>query len=296
MNVNMQTERIGLALREKLHEVLHSEKSTANNRRIAEYILTHQNSIVFMTASELAENVGVSQPTVTRFVTNTLGFQSFSHFMKVIQEIVRNEITGVDRYQISSGKKHSNMEILVNREIENLTKLLEENTEEKLNRIAQQIAKAKTICILGFRTGSPLALYFHFFLRKIHPDVRVCTNGGSEVYDILHKLDRDSSLVIAFAFPRYPREIIEVIQFLKQEKFSYFTITDSYTLENWGITECTIVTPMSMSMLFDSYVTSFCMLSLLLDMIGRVDLDRTREMLDSFEKVSQRKQIFFKKG
>ncbi len=282
-------------VREKLNEVIYSEKSTTNNRRIAEYILTHHNSIAFMTASELAENAGVSQPSVTRFVTNILGFQSFSQFMKVIQDIVRNEITGVDRYQISSGKTYSNLELLINREIENLTKLLEDNSEEKLKHIAEQLANAKTILVLGFRTGSPLAMYFHFFLRKIHPDVRVCTSGGSEVYDILHTLDRESTLVVTFAFPRYPSEMIEVIQFLKQEKFPFFTITDSYTLENWGITESTIVTPISMTTLFDSYVTSFCLLNLLLDMIGRVDFNRTREMLDSFEKVSQRKHIFFKK-
>lgn len=284
-------------LKEMLNNVIFSDGCTPNNRKIAEYMLVHYKSVVFMTASEIAEHAGVSQPAVTRFVTNSLGFQGFSHFLKAVQDIIRNEVTGVERYHIS-GRTKSNLEILIGQEIDNLNKLMEYTSEEKLMRTARQIAGNKTVFIIGFRTGAPLANYFAFFLRKIHPDVRVCTSGGSEAYDMLHHLDRETTLILPFIFPRYPREIIEVIQYLKQEKFQYLTITDSYTLQAEGICECEIVTPIvitAFTTLFDSYTSSFCILNILLDMIGRVELGRTEEMLGSIEEMYQKNRVFFRK-
>lgn len=282
-------------LKEILNRVIRSDNSTPNNRRIAEYLLVHYRSVAFMTASEIAEKVGVSQPAITRFVTNVLGFQGFSHFLKIIQDIIRNEVTGVERYHISSSKNKSNIEIVISQEIENLNKLVEYTSEEKLIHTATQIANKKTIFIIGFRTGAPLANYFYFFLRKIHPDVRVCTSGGSEVYDMMHKMDRETTLFIPFIFPRYPREMIEVIQYLKKEKFHFLTVTDSYTLQVEGICECEIVTPIIITTLFDSYTTSFCVLNILLDMIGRIDLARTKDMLGGIEEMYQRNRVFYKK-
>lgn len=284
-------------LKEMLNNVIFSDGCTPNNRKIAEYMLVHYKSVVFMTASEIAEHAGVSQPAVTRFVTNSLGFQGFSHFLKAVQDIIRNEVTGVERYHIS-GRTKSNLEILIGQEIDNLNKLMEYTSEEKLMRTARQIAGNKTVFIIGFRTGAPLANYFAFFLRKIHPDVRVCTSGGSEAYDMLHHLDRETTLILPFIFPRYPREIIEVIQYLKQEKFQYLTITDGYTLQAEGICECEIVTPIvitAFTTLFDSYTSSFCILNILLDMIGRVELGRTEEMLGSIEEMYQKNRVFFRK-
>ncbi|CAG7638588.1 hypothetical protein PAECIP111802_02457 [Paenibacillus allorhizosphaerae] len=284
-------------LKEMLNNVILSDACTPNNRKIAEYILVHYKSIAFMTASEIAEQVGVSQPAVTRFVTNSLGFQGFSHFLKVVQDIIRNEVTGVERYHIS-GKTKSNIELLIGQEIDNLNKLMEYTSEEKLIRAAERIASHKTIFIIGFRTGAPLASYFSFFLRKIHPDIRVCTSGGSEAYDMLHHLDRETTLVLPFIFPRYPREMIEVIQYMKQEKFQYLSVTDSYTLQVEGICDCEIVTPIvitAFTTLFDSYTSSFCILNILLDMIGRVQLDQTRDMLGSIEEMYQKNRVFYRK-
>lgn len=284
-------------LKEMLNKVIFSEESSPNNRKIAEYILVHYRSIAFMTASEIADKAGVSQPSVTRFVTNSLGFKGFSQFLKTVQDIIRNEVTGVERYHIS-GKTKSNLEILIGQEIENLNHLAEYTSEEKLLQIAARIANEKTIFIIGFRTGAPLANYFYFFLRKIHPDVRVCTSGGSDVYDMLHHMDRGTTLILPFIFPRYPREMIEVIQYLNQEKFHYVTITDSYTLQAEGICECDIVTPIiitTFTTLFDSYTSSYCILNILLDMIGRTDLDRTKDMLSSVEEMYQRNRVFFRR-
>lgn len=282
-------------LKEKLSAIIHSETSTTNNRKIADYLLTHLNTIAFMKASQIAEKVGVSQPAVTRFVTNILRIGGYTQFIKLIQDSVRNEMTGTDRYAMSFSNPQSNIQRTIYEEINNLQKIMEEVSEEKLKYIASQVAKAETVVILGFRTAMHLATYFQFFLNKIHPDVRLVLDGGSRVYDLLSKLDTEKTVVISLVLPRYPQEMIDVIQFLKQEKFNFFTVTDSHTLEKWGICECSIVTPIGMTTIFDSYITTKCLLNLLLDLIGREDQKRTKMMLSKLEKLFKDKQFFFRK-
>lgn len=281
-------------LKEMLNKVICSDESTPNNRRIAEYISVQYKSIAFMTASEIAEKISVSQAAITRFVTNVLGFHGFSHFMKIVQDIIRSSVTGVERYVIAD-KSKSNLELLISQELGNLNELLNSVSEEKLMHAAALIGSRKTILIVGFRTGVPIANYFYFFLKKIHPEVRLCTTGSNEVFEALVTLDRKTTLVMPFVFPRYPREMIEVIQFLKLEKYQFITTADSYNLQVEGICECDIVTPITITTLFDSYTTSFCILNILLDMIGRVDPSRTKIMLGNLEEIFQKNRVFFRK-
>jgi len=249
-----------------------------------------------MTASEIAETVGVSQPAVTRFVTNVLNFQGFSQFIKCIQDIIRYEVTGIERYQITSHKSTSAFEKLIKQEIDNLNNLLEDTTDEKLNQIVSVITNKKTIFLIGFRTAAPIVNYFFFFLRKIHPDVRICTHGGSEVYDTLHHMDRESTLIITFIFPRYPTETINIIHYIQQENFQSIAISDSFKLKEARICDIDIVTPIIINTLFDSYTSTFFMLNILLDKIARNNFAQTKEMLSTLEDMYHKNQIFYKRN
>jgi DNA-binding MurR/RpiR family transcriptional regulator len=249
-----------------------------------------------MTASEISDQVGVSQPAITRFVTNVLKYPGFSSFIKDIQNIIRHEITGIDRYQIASNQFKSDVDLIINQEIESLKNILTSTSEAKLTQIANQIISTQSIFILGFRTGAPIAEYFYFFLRKIHPDVRICRNGGSDVYDVLHRLDRENTLIVIFVFPRYPSEMIEVIKYLKQEKLSFMVISDSYSLQMKSVCKVDIITPVIMNTLFDSYTSTFCLLNILLDIIGRIHFQQTKEMLKNVEEMYRKNNIFYTDG
>lgn len=274
-----------------LSEIIHSDSATRNNRRIAEYVHTQMNSVAFMTASEIAEAVGVSQAAVTRFVTQRLGFDRFSTFIKLVRGGIRRDLTATDRYNKSSAARSPHRAI--EEEIEHLRTLDEEFSDEQLKNIARKVSAAKTVYVLGFRTASHLATYFHFFLGKIHEDVRVDLRGGSELFEKIDQLNPDDTIVIAYIFPRYPREMIDIIEFLKQRNFKFFTITDSRVLEQRGVCECSLVTPISMTTLFDSYITPFCLTNLLLDHIGRCDQKKTKRMLNRLEHLFKNRDFFY---
>lgn len=61
----------------------------SSEKKVADYILLHSNSIHTMSLSQLSLSAGVSEPTVMRFVKN-LGFSGYSHFkLKLASDLGR---------------------------------------------------------------------------------------------------------------------------------------------------------------------------------------------------------------
>ncbi|WP_148449861.1 MurR/RpiR family transcriptional regulator [Gorillibacterium timonense] len=296
MNEIIQTGEIrNKMLKDKLTEIIYSEKTTLNIRRLAEYILHHFNSVAFMTAAELAEAAGTSQSTVTRFVTIFLEYSNFSSFIREIQDSVRNQISGTENHPVLAEGSDSAIDAYLHQEVDNLVQALRAVDERKLQIMAERIASKPTILVIGLRTGTHLAHYFHFILSKIHPDVRLVTSGGSGIYDKIVKLNPENTLAINFVFPRYPREMIEVIRFLKDRQVEQLTISDTYSLEEWGIAECHLVTPVNSTDLFESYAACYSVLNLLIGEVGKVNLQHTKEQLMSLERLYQENQVFYTK-
>ena len=67
--------------------------------KIAKYILSHPNSIPFLTVEKLASLSGVSIATVTRFVT-FLGYKGYPDFLKETQETIKEQVESIERIRI----------------------------------------------------------------------------------------------------------------------------------------------------------------------------------------------------
>ena len=70
-------------------------------RLIAKYIIEHYDKAAFLTASKLGSTVGVSESTVVRFAAE-LGYDGYPEMRKVLQEVVRNKLTSVQRIEVAS--------------------------------------------------------------------------------------------------------------------------------------------------------------------------------------------------
>ncbi len=280
-------------INEKLKGVIYSQDTTITNRKIADYLLVSMDSVAFNTAEEIAKEIGVSQSAITRFTTAVLGFGGFAEFRNVVKDNIRHKISGDERYDMASGDINTIVDRILIEEIELLKQLSSEISAEKMEYIASQIAGAEKVCIIGLRTAVPAVLFFEFFLSKIHKNVFAFTSGGTDVYQRLYRLISEDTVFLNFVIPRYPREMIEIIQFLKQERARFITIADSRVLESRGICECDLVVPISMTTLFDSCATTLCLSNILIHYIGRVDEEKTQSMLIDLEKLLRRKQIFY---
>ena len=78
-------------------------KFSKSQRRIAEFITEHYERAAFMTAAKLGEVVSVSESTVVRFATE-LGYDGYPDFQKALRELIKNELTPVQRMEITTSK------------------------------------------------------------------------------------------------------------------------------------------------------------------------------------------------
>ena len=114
----MQTEFSSID--ELMAMLLKVSKESATYQKIALYIEKNYLRVIFMTASELAEQMKVSQGSVSRFFM-AMGYQGYNGFLRNLQQIVTKQLTAPQRLQYSK-EKHDPMGSAIEAEIANLGK------------------------------------------------------------------------------------------------------------------------------------------------------------------------------
>ncbi len=61
----------------RLRELFDGPRLSPGQRRIAQYLIEHITEAAFLSITELADRVGVSQPSVTRFSAAAVGFSDY---------------------------------------------------------------------------------------------------------------------------------------------------------------------------------------------------------------------------
>ena len=79
---------------ERLRDALRNAKLTKTGKKIAEYVLDHDTEACFMTSTELASRLKVSETSVIRF-TRALGFSGYMDFQKNMREQYTEKVNRV---------------------------------------------------------------------------------------------------------------------------------------------------------------------------------------------------------
>ncbi|MGB4314683.1 MAG: MurR/RpiR family transcriptional regulator, partial [bacterium] len=145
-------------------KVKYSDLSTAQ-KSIAQFLLENYEKAAFLTAGQLGTLVGVSESTVVRFA-NTLGYRGYPHLQRELQEQLKRELTTVSRLRQSPGKLKgpSLLHQVLENDIENLRRTMEEVSPEVFDRVVEEIGKASHIFIIGNRSAHCLALFLAMYL------------------------------------------------------------------------------------------------------------------------------------
>ena len=261
--------------------------------KIAAYILDHHDKAAFLTATQMARKIGVSQPTVIRF-SQFLGYSQFGMFMEALQALVKAELTSTERLRLSLGAEEPDGTVefdIISKEIRTLDRLASSFPHQQFTDLVAQICECKRIFIVGTRGSASLAQYFAYFLGKVKSDVTCIDSGGSRVYDKLLDLGKND-LVIAIAFPRYPCETIEIIRFCRKTKGKIFGITDKIDSPLAEQTDTSLVIPITFSTIFDSYSSAFCLFNMVVTRVGRENWKNSETLSRRFEELARTVKIF----
>ena len=77
-----------------MKELLHSAHLTKTQKIIAEYVLDNASEACFMTSTEIALKLGVSESSVIRF-SRTIGFDGFMDFQKALRKDYQDKVLSI---------------------------------------------------------------------------------------------------------------------------------------------------------------------------------------------------------
>lgn len=260
-------------------------------RRIAQYIADHLTEAAFLSITDLADRVGVSQPSVTRFASS-VGFSGYPALREALQPIALSAIAGMP--EAREEIRRNELQAAVDAEISNLEHLrrLLADTDQVLD-IGRELARSVPLTILGLRISASLAEYFAYAARRIHPDVRTVTRGGSVAYDaLLQSRAAGGTWVLAFAMPRHANETLGAIRAARSAGLKVALITDVALGPLTEEADETLVASTGSRLVFDSYAAPGVLSAALLQAMADADPQRTQVRLESYEHAAEQHDFF----
>ncbi len=262
-------------------------------RLIAKYILDNYDKAAFMTAGKLGKTVGVSESTVVRFASE-LGYDGYPEMRKVLQEVVRNKLTSVQRIEVANEQIDENniVDSVMNADAERIHVTLERIKRDDFDRAVNMILNAKRIYIIGTRSSVSLASFFGYYMGYMMENVTVVQDtAASEIIEQLFRVG-PGDVVVGITFPRYSSRTMAAVRYAKSRGAKTVVITDCEASPLAAYGDVSLYAKSDMVSFIDSLVAPMSLLNALLAEIGFRSKENISETFRRLEDVWSEYQVF----
>ena len=206
------------------------DRLTQSQKRIAEFIVEHPQSVAFSTVDQMAGQLDVNPSTIVRF-TYRLGLKGFPDLQERIRELVRGQLsrTGdpIGERQGSSGRlAGTSFGTSLSRDWQNLHRTIEQTDRDTFEQAIKLLARSRRIYVVAGFSTYPVAHYFAMILDRIRTEVTLLAPHDTFATIRLAEIESDDC-VVAFTFPRYASATHRVAVWAKDHGAKIITITDS---------------------------------------------------------------------
>jgi DNA-binding MurR/RpiR family transcriptional regulator len=211
--------RLALRIQERF------ESLTASERKLASLLLDRPDEILTFSATELATLVGVSKATAARFFRN-LGYADFNDVRLQARE-ERNRTGPVHQVPMPVEAPEGAATVPVHLQVEmaNLARTFEELRSDTLSGVAERLATAQRLWVVGLGPEAGLARHARILLARVRPAVHlVSENTGSWAEELASTGPSDALLVVALR--PWPKLMSGILDFARTTRLSTFVITD----------------------------------------------------------------------
>lgn len=263
-------------------ELVQGARLTPTQRRIAQSLVQHAPSAAYLSAAEVADLAGVSQPSVTRFAM-ALGFAGYPALRRELRRLV-------DVGPAEQAPRNA-MQRAVQAESAHLDRLVDQLGDLKaVERAAGLLVDSRPLPVLGLRAAAPLAGYFGYFAAKVHPDVRVLDSGGTQLLDRLDQARAaGATAMLAIVLPRYPRETMDAI---RESGLRVVALTDSAVSPAAEHAEVVLPAAVGTQLVFDLHTGPMAMAMVLLQAMCDAAPEPVQRRLEEFEATAAHRHIF----
>jgi DNA-binding MurR/RpiR family transcriptional regulator len=221
---------------DRIKDKIKNSTLTKTEFKIANYFLDNEELVYFKAANEIANEIGVSDSSVIRFV-KMLGYAGYTEF----QQQVQNELKSLmQNYSVNLGPssklKKTKLEPeatdlsnrVFNLTCSNLEATFANNPPDKIGNITDILLKSNQKFIVSVRGSASVAYFLGEKLRLILPNVRPVLQGD---YSLIHNLADigPNDCLFLVSFPRYSRIVLSAISMAVKAGAKIIVLTDRIT-------------------------------------------------------------------
>ncbi|MDD3411995.1 MAG: MurR/RpiR family transcriptional regulator [Eubacteriales bacterium] len=262
----------------------HSGKRLSKGHsRIAEYIASQPDKAAFMTAVTLGRSCGVSESTVVRFAV-AMGYEGYPELQDALQELVRQRLTAVQRFEIASSISESDvLQTVLGNDMQNIRRTMEELSRSDFDDVVERMLGAHHIYVMGLRSAAPLAAFFAHYLHLVFDEVVLVQNATGDVYEEISRIG-PKDLLLGISFPRYSTRTVESMRFARDNGAQVVALTDGEMSPLRDVSDVCLCAHTNMASFVDSLAAP---LSVLNALIVSLSLHRREELGAHLKKLEE---------
>ncbi|WP_421134335.1 MurR/RpiR family transcriptional regulator [Alteromonas sp. A079] len=249
-----------------------------SGKKIAHYLQQNPIAVLSQSTSQIAESTGTSKATVSRLFRQ-LGFASHQE-AKAAQSLVRQQGVPLGRAVETTEQ--------IQQEITNVSGTLEGIDAHTLTSVANLLAGANQLTIIGYRNAYPLALHFRQQLMQIRRSVSLLPQPGQTIGEDIVDVNQDD-IVILFGFRRRTRQFSFVLDAVKHARV--ILITDPTGQAYKPDVEHLLVCQLGETLPFDSYAAPMSLISTLCNLtyekLGDAAAKRVNTITDTYVQLDE---------
>ncbi len=265
------------------------DKLTKSEKRIANYLRKNQEEAAFLSASELADRLGLSEATLVRFA-RTVGFSSYPAMRTVLQNNFRRRVTHSARLRgrLDDLREAGDIfERLVVSEIDYLTQALETVEREAFHKAVNLLEFRNRIFVFGLGPSISLVDLLELRLGRFGRQVVPLTTAGREFLEpLLWMTDQDLLIVICFFDVSSALQL--TLDYAKEVHCPVIMITDTLGSIIGDKADVVLAARRGPMVEFHSLVVPMTIINTLLLSIANEDRDTVITNLDKLDQLRER--------
>lgn len=260
------------------------ENLSPSEKGVAGYMLDNAQMLPFETGTSIAQAVGVSEMTVSRFVRG-LGFDNLRDLKNRLRISIAEKESDVDDYMARFQTRDDHSAVLqesLRLDIEAVVKAYALAKSDLWGEAATALAGAGTVYVVGFQASKGLALDFASRLLWARPNVIFVENSSGTFGEIITADPRDS-LVVLVDTAAYAVRGVKLAGKLKELDMPLIIVTDKFSHWAFSYTRFVFEAHTHVRTFWDSTAGISVVLNLMIDTVATRLGPKARE---NFSKMS----------
>lgn len=276
----------------EIRKNINNAKLTKTQQMIAKYVLDHSTDACFMTSTEIAEKLNVSESSVIRF-SRSLGYVGFTEFQKALRRDYQDKVLSISSAITVPSKRFQQQNKLATQydyiqghfqiAAKNLESVLLNNTVQAFDEAAEIIVNSVRRYIAASRGDTSLSDYFLLYLKQMLPHVVMTNTTSLTPIDHMCSIEKDDCLII-FSFPRYSSLDEITAQMAHDAGAKIVVITDKPSARLASYASVLLISSVDSNAFFNSFIGPQFIAETLLDTVSHkvTGIEERLERIDRY--------------